>query len=218
MPEYRVLYIDEDKTENHQFERSFVNDFLVETVDFDEITFEALSSRTEERDFDYLVVDFHLNEKSNCGFDGDSVIKDFLSKFPHFPAILLTNHDERAIESVEGLDVEKIRSKKEYINDEFKEAFIKRIKAKVDEYRRQNTEAQDRIQELINKKTSGQELTAEEEVEVIHLDTFLDEALDGNSREIPEEMKLMTNTSRLETLLRKTDNLIEKLKKYETFS
>ena len=215
MPEYKVLYVDEDKKENHQFERSFVDDFSVDTVNFDGITFESLISRLEDRDFDYLVVDFHLNEKSNCGFDGDQVVKDFVSKFPHFPVMLLTNHDERAIESVAELDVERIRSKKEYTNEEFKEAFTKRIKAKIDEYRKQNSDAQERIQALIDKKKAGQELTAEEEAEVIQLDTFLDETLDGQSRDIPDDMKLMTNTQRLETILKKTDDLIEKLKEYE---
>ena len=215
MPEYKVLYVDEDKKENHQFERSFVDDFSVDTVNFDGITFESLISRLEDRDFDYLVVDFHLNEKSNCGFDGDQVVKDFVSKFPHFPVMLLTNHDERAIESVAELDVERIRSKKEQTNEEFKEAFTKRIKAKIDEYRKQNSDAQERIQALIDKKKAGQELTAEEEAEVIQLDTFLDETLDGQSRDIPDDMKLMTNTQRLETILKKTDDLIEKLKEYE---
>ena len=216
MDEYRVLYIDEDVTENNRFERNFVNDFTVATVDFNGITLDSLNARLDERDFDYLVVDFHLNEKSGCGFDGDVVLQGFLAKFPDFPGILLTNNGEAAIENVKDLDVEKIRSKKEYLTDEFKEVFTKRIKAKIDEYKKKNTDAQERIKELIAKKADGTDLTAEEEAEVVQLDTFLDESLAGDAHQIPEEMKQMTNTTRLETLLAKTDELIEKLKKYET--
>jgi DNA-binding NarL/FixJ family response regulator len=218
MPEHKVLYVDEDPAENNRFTRSFVNDFVVDTVDFEGITFDQLAAQLEEKDFDYLVVDYHLNEKSNCGFDGDAVIKNFVAKFPHFPTMLLTNHDEGAIEGIADFDVEKIRSKKEYTSDEFKVAFTKRMKAKIDEYKKQNTEAQERVQQLIEKKNSGQELTAEEEVEVIRLDTFLDETLGAESPKIPDEMKSTTNTQRLETILEKTDSLIEKLKEYETLS
>lgn len=213
--DYKVLYVDEDKAENNRFVRRFVDDFSVETVDFEGITFDNLANRLEEKDFDYLVVDFQLNEKSNCGFDGDAVIKDFLSKFPHFPVMLLTNHDEGAIEGVAGLDVEKIHSKKEYTSDDFKAAFAKRMKAKIDDYKKQITEAQERVQHLISKKSSGEELTADEEAEIIRLDTFLDETLGAETRTIPAEMKSMTNTQRLETILEKTDRLIEKLKEYE---
>lgn len=215
--EYRVLYIDEDPRENNRFERNFVNDFDVSTVDFEGITLETLSSQLEERNFDYLIVDFHLNEKSGCGFNGDEVLQGFLTKFPDFPAMLLTNYGEVAIEQVKDFDAEKIRSKKEYLTDEFKQVFTMRVKAKIDEYRNKNSEAQIRIEELLAKKaTPGQELTAEEENELIQLDSFLDESIAGDARKIPEEMKSMTNTNRLETLLNKTDELIEKLKKYET--
>ena len=216
MTKYTILYIDDDSAENHHFERSFYDEFNIDTVDFEGITKESLNADLSEKDFDYLIVDYHLNEKTNCGFNGDEVLINFLSNFPHFPVMLLTNHDERAIESVMGLDVEKIHSKKEYSDSDLKEAFVKRIYAKITEYKSKESEAQERIIGFIKKKASGEELTAIEEDEAIQLDKFLDETLDGKSRIIPEEIKKSTNRTRIESLLNKTDELIERLKKYET--
>ncbi len=164
---------------------------------------------------DYKVVDYHLNDMSGCGFDGDAALKDFLKRFPHFPSMLLTNQDEGAIESVKGFDVEKVRSKKEYLTDELRPAFSARIKAKADQYKQDIKDAEEKLQQLAEKKASDTGLSADEEDESIRLDDFLDETLDADARSIPKEIISNTNDARLGELLAKTDDLIEKLKKYE---
>lgn len=214
--EYRIFYIDDEKIHSDSFIRNLSDDFTIETVDFNGITLDSLITTLDERNFDYLVVDYTLNEMSGCGFDGDDILIDFTKKFPHFPVMLLTSFDDRAITNIEGFDPEKIHNKNEYTDERFKEAFIKRIKAKIDEYKSQNREAEDRIVEILGKSSADEELTAEEESDLIRFDTFLDESLSGDLPKIPAEMKEMTNTKRLETLLSKTDDLIERLKKYET--
>lgn len=217
MSDYSILYIDEETTDNHQFERKMSEEFDVSTVDFTDITFEKLTSDLMEKDFDYLIVDYHLNDKSGCGFNGDEVIKEFVGKFPHFPTMLLTNHDQHAVDSVEGLDVDTIHNKKEYVDEERREVFIKRIKAKIDNYRDEIKGAEERIAALIEKKRSGSDLTANEEQEIVDLDTLLDETL-GGDRSIPDDIKSPTNALRIESLLSKTDDLIARLKEYENIS
>jgi DNA-binding NarL/FixJ family response regulator len=210
-----IFYVDEELTDSHQFERKLGEDFNVSTVNFEGLTFESLVEQLSEKDFDYLIVDYHLNEKSNCGFNGDEVIKAFLEKFPRFPTMLLTNHDQHAVDSAEGLDVDTIHNKKEYIEDERREVFIKRINAKISQYREANEEAETKIILLIQKRQSGEDLTANEEDELIKLDAYLDETLAAESPVIPDDIKTPTNAKRITELLEKTDSLIDRLNQYE---
>lgn len=217
MSEYKVLYIDDEKTDSDQFERNLTGELTVQTIDFINTSYDEIVSFLEKKDFDYLIVDYHLHEKSNCGFNGDKIVVEFAIKFPHFPVMLLTNYDNQALTNVEGFDLEKIHSKREYIDDHIKEAFVKRIKRKVDEYRSSVQHAEERIEELAEKKNSGEILNAEEEDEVIKLDTFLDEVLSGESKKIPNQIK-ETNEEKIHLLLEKTSNLISKLENYEKVS
>jgi hypothetical protein len=211
---YTILYIDEEKTALHSFERALGTDFEIKSVDFTDLTLEKLILILDERDFDYLVIDFNLNEKSGCGFNGDDVLADFTKKFPHFPVMLLTNFDDQAVVSIQGFDTEKIHNKKEYGDEALKDAFIKRIKRIIDDYKKQNTNAEARIAALIQKKASGEVLNAAEEEEAIKLDTFLDEVLDGEAKKIPDQIK-ESNEEKIGLLLDKTDTLITKLEEYE---
>ncbi len=214
----KVMYIDEDEGEIRQFKRKFIDVFEVETVDFSDIQFSNLIDKLSEKEFDYLIVDYHLNEKSGCGFDGDAVLIDFLRRFPHFPTMLLTNQDQGAIESVKGLDIEKVRSKKEYLSDELRPAFSARIIAKVEQYQNDIKEAEEKLEQLAQKRATDIGLSADEEDESIRLDDFLDEILDADARGIPKEVLTSTNDTRLGELLTKTDDLINRLKAYEDIS
>lgn len=209
-----VLYIDDDPVDNDQFIRHFDLDFEIRTIDFADITLDKLLEELDEGGFDYVIVDYHLNDKSACGFNGDEVLNSFLAKFPRFPAMLLTNHDEQALEKARDLDVEKIQSKKDYINN--KDIFIKRIKLKIDQYHQKNKEYEDQIIDLLNKKNSEQELTANEENDLIKLDNLVEETLGLDAHKVPKNIMFSkTNTKKLDSLLKKTDQLIDTLKAYE---
>jgi hypothetical protein len=215
---YTVMYVDDDLTEVRQFKRHLSTYFEIETIDFNDITVDKIHSDLDDKNFDYLIVDYHLNDKTGCGFDGDVVLKDFLGKFPHFPAMLLTNQDEGAIESVKGLDVEKVRSKKEYLSDGLDKPFGARIRAKIDQYKQEIADAETKLAELVEKRAKGDSLSADEEDESIRLDDFLDDTLDAKAKSVPKEVISSTNDSRVGELLNKTDELIERLKKYENVS
>lgn len=214
MSKNTILYIDDEITHTHQFERGLSDDFEIQTIDFNNLTEEVLASRLDERSFDYLIVDYHLHEKSNCGFNGDKVVVEFSRKYPHFPVMLLTNYDNQAITNIVGFDLEKIHSKHEYTDEHLKDAFVKRINRKVKEYRELIKNAEEKIELLIKKKADGEVLDALEEEEIIELDSFLDEILDGESKKIPDQIK-ETNEEKISSLLDKTDKLITKLEEYE---
>ncbi|MFA7285401.1 MAG: hypothetical protein WC011_00935 [Candidatus Paceibacterota bacterium] len=215
MENYTLMYIDEESAEMDRMERNLGSDFEIKNIDFTDITFDKLTTILDKREFDYLIVDFNLNERSNCGFNGDDVLVNFTKKFPHFPVMLLTNFDHRAVASVKNIDTEKIHNKKEHSDTDLKMAFIKRIKGKIIEYKERNSQAETRAEELIHKKNSGAEMNINEEEELIKLDTFLDEVTAGDASIIPSQMKELSNETKLLSLLEKTDALISKLENYE---
>lgn len=216
MENYTLMYIDDSSDDTNRLIRNLSSEFEIKTIDLTGHTLDSLMEILDAKDFDYLVVDYTLNERLNCGFNGDEVLINFSKKFPHFPIMLLTNFDHRAIVSIKDIDTEKIHNKKEYTDDELKNGFIKRIQGKITDYKQKNEYAETRIAELIQKKTTGTPLDITEEEELLKLDTFLDETLAGDATRIPDQVLEGTNESKLVALLEKTDALINKLEAYET--
>lgn len=212
---YKIIYIDDESTDIHRFERDMDGVFDVKTIQIvaDTVLGELIESLTAST-FDYLIVDFHLNDKTNCGYNGDAILKGFLEKLPHFPAMLLTNFDESAIKTAKDLDVDKIHSK--FSNEDEMRLFVTRVETKIEQYQSQKQNASSRLIEL-KQKASSAALTANEEEEALELDTFLEETLDAKSPDLAKSI-LSSNGSRLDALLTKTDSLIETLKEYENIS
>lgn len=210
------MYIDDSSDDTNRLIRHLSSEFEIKTINLEGHTIVSLMEILDAKDFDYLIVDYTLNERLNCGFNGDEILINFSKKFPHFPIMLLTNFDHRAIVSIEDIDTEKIHNKKEYTDDELKNGFVKRIQGKVTDYKRKGEHAETRISELLLKRNSGTSLDITEEEELLKLDTFLDETLAGDATRIPDQVLEKTNETKLVALLEKTDALINKLEAYET--
>lgn len=212
---YKIIYVDDEPTDIHRFERDMDGVFDVKTFQIVGSTIlEDLVEELTTSTFDYLIVDFHLNDKTNCGYNGDAILKAFLEKLPHFPAMLLTNYDESAIKTAKDLDVDKIHSK--FSNEDETRLFVTRVETKIEQYQKQKEVASSRLIEL-KEKANSETLTINEEEEALELDTFLEETLDAQSPDLAKSI-LSTNGSRLDRLLQKTDLLIEKLEQYENIS
>lgn len=213
---YKIVYIDDEPSDIHKFERDMENIFDVEPLQVvRETALDDLVTQLTNATFDYLIVDFHLTDKTNCGYNGDEILKGFLDKLPHFPAMLLTNFDESAIKSAKDLDVDRIHSK--FSSEDELRVFVTRVETKIEQYQVRRKAANDRLIQLKEKASTDNGLTVNEEEEALELDTFLEETLDAQSPELAKSI-LSTNSSRLDTLLEKTDALIEKLKGYESIS
>jgi DNA-binding NarL/FixJ family response regulator len=214
-----ILYIDDEPEAVNRFKRNTAqSDFIIKSIDFNVITRDDVLLLVEQRDFDFLIVDYTLNEKTGCAFNGDEILSDFIKKFPHFPAILLTNHGEEAIASSESINPEIIHSKGETIEPDIIPTFIARIKKRIEEYKQSITDAEQRAVSLIYKKNSGEELNINEEEELIKLDAFLDDIIGADSSIVPDQMKELSNDNKIAELLNKTDILLEKLQSYEEVS
>ena len=210
---HKIIYIDDDIAEINIFERNVRYRFEVEAITISkDIILDDLVTRLIDSQFEYLIIDFHLNDKANCGYNGDDVLKHFLEKLPHFPVMLLTNYDMDAIETAKKLDADKIYSKPS--KEDEKDLLFSRIKTKIEQYAKRKEEANRRLLELRNKKLNSEELTANEEEEALELDTFLEQTLDPKAPYLAKST-WSTNSPRIEKLLQKTDSLIKILENYE---
>lgn len=205
-----ILYIDDQDRDLHRLQRALDGQFEVKTINPRGIAFQELMVSLKEKDFDYLIVDYRLNN-SGCGYDGDEIAKAFSREFPHFPLMLLTTHENGALEEVAGFDLTKIRPKK----DIGKETFPLLIRRQIEKYNNDAEEKATELEQLIDRRQSGVELNAEEEDNLLKLDVFLEEVLGIDSPDVPEHLRHPSNDAKITALLNKTDALIAKLERYE---
>jgi len=208
-----VCYIDEEERDIDSFVFAMEPYFNVKDIHVtQDLDIDELLVRIREEKFDYLIVDYYLNEYSGAGYRGDQVIIDFLAEFKDFPVMLLTSDDKRAINMSEGIDVEIIHDKTEYSEDV--ETFVERATKKIDQYKTKQVNAEAELLAII-KKSSQAQLTAEEEERRNELDTFLDESLDGSSKAVTITEKNTSNAEKLTALIDKTDALIARINSNE---
>jgi len=218
MSKYRVFYIDDDASEVREVTRSLEKTDELEVVGYvikSETSFDEVSSLLNEGKFDYLLVDYMLNEKTGWGKNGNEVLEWFLDKYPHFPAIVVTSNELKAIEEVDNIDAEKIRSKNEY-DDEGDGSFVARIVSKIKRYQSSVEVAENRVIEL-KKKADGAELNASEADDYVKFDRFLQETLGGKVINIPDDI-IYRDGEKLNDLLNKTDKLIAMIENNEEIS
>lgn len=212
-----ILYIDDEDNEIRKLKRNFKGSFLVESITITaNSSLDEILNRLDEGGFDYLIVDFNLNEKTGCGFEGGAILSKYLSKYPHFPSMMLTSFEPAALHEAKHIDVEKIRGKIEYHSPSTKEAFIKRVQAKVEQYKNNINEAEQSILNL-KKVADERELTAEEAQSYINNDRFLQETLGASVLNIPSDV-IYKDGDKLSELLKETEELIRLIKKNETVS
>jgi len=100
-----------------------------------------LIERLKAVQFDYLVVDYHLNQAIRLSYDGDAVIKSFTAIFKDFPCMLLSSDGKGAVTESEGVSADLVRDKSEISNLDNREVFVGRIEKRVLQYKTRLTEA-----------------------------------------------------------------------------
>lgn len=208
-----ICYVDEEARDIDSFIFAMEPYFKVKDIHVQSSTeFTTLLDEILTEKFDYLIVDYYLNEYSAVGYTGDDVILEFSRRYKEFPVMLLTSDDKRAINMAEGIDVEIIHDKREYSEDV--DTFVERVNKKIDKYNKDQATAEEELIAL-NQKAQDSELTAVEEQRRNELDSFLDESLGAAAKTVTLTEKETTNALRLTELIDKTDALIQKLSKDE---
>ena len=209
---YKVAYIDEVDRDIRSFKRSVL---LRANVKFDVITVKPKSSIEDtvsevfEQYADAVVADFRLSEEDpKVHYNGSDVIKQVLETRKDFPVFILTSFEDDAIDK--GFDVNIVYEKKDIQSDS---NFFNRVITQIKKHKAKIESAEIRLLELIEKK-KNEPLLQSEEKEFLDLDILIEGSLDKRAI-IPDDLKINSNTERLESILKKADEIIKEVKNKE---
>jgi len=218
MSKFKVAYIDELEEDTREFQR-FADDFfevipIIPVGDLD-----ALLALIIENHVDAVVVDHNLIEYDTThtiNYEGNDVVDKILETYNDFPVFVLTSYDEEAIDKNEDAKIV-FEKKIMFASQEQEDAFEAGIKFKklifkqIEKYRSRVADWEKTLLELIE-KGQKEKLDADEEVEVIRLDSLIEKALDKRIA-VPDKIKKDIEEDKLGNLLKKVDELSQKLGK-----
>lgn len=212
---YKILFIDEEKRQQDEFA-----DFMDHYQDRVELiccyplsTLVETIAMIDELHPDAIVSDFKLNEikddiKYNVSFDGSELMDAYLDERPGFPCFVLTSFDDQAIYRSHDLNIVYLKRDLHPSKDD-KITFADRIIQKIVSYQAEISNAQERLNVLMELRRNNQ-ATSKDEQELIELDSFLERSL-GKKTQVPAGMKDLSNMNRLNELIEKADAILAKL-------
>jgi len=207
---YKVAYIDEVDVDIRSFKRSVFlranTKFEVIVVkpkdDIDETVKEILSSSV-----DAVVSDFKLSEEApTVHYNGSDIIKAILKIREDFPVFILTSFEQDAEDK--GSDVNIVYEKVE-VQESPK--FFDKVVLQIKKHKAKIESAEIRIIEL-KKQQQYSSLTMSEEQELLDLDSIVSKSLDKRGF-IKEDIRVSSNTDRLQELIKKADDIIDAINK-----
>ena len=199
---FRIGYIDDDPAEIRRFKRFARNDFDVVTYELNEnTTLESLFREVLESGVSALVIDYDLKDKEFVRFNGEEIVDKINEELHNFPLIIFTAYEDEALDAVEDPN---IVYEKEGMGDE-KQTLLKRIRIKIDSYRKNLDESEEELLKL-TEKSDREGLSAWEEDRMIELDNFLEKSVSKRDK-IPSAWKRPGGLEKLNELVRKTDEL-----------
>ena len=159
-----------------------------------------------EGDIDAVVTDFDLRDKGDSAtYYGDEVIEGILKIKPDFPVFIFTSVEPQALEHAQS--VYYVYDKK-LMNDKEK-TFLSKIEKEIKNYYDRITKWKKDFAELKLKKIKNK-ISAKEEEYLIELDNLLEKAINQKTS-IASQIK-SDQKETLETLLKKTDEILEQVK------
>ncbi|MCY4160837.1 MAG: hypothetical protein OXC92_07125 [Flavobacteriaceae bacterium] len=207
---YKVVYIDEVDSEIRSFKRSVklrANEKFDISVVKPKPTIESTVSEIINQFADAVVADFRLSEEApEVHYNGSTIIEEILKIRKDFPVFILTSFEDDAIDK--GFDVNIVYQKKDILSNS---KFFDRVVNQIKKHRVKIKNAETRTLELIKKREQKQ-LSQQEEYELLELDQFIEERLDQRGL-ITKDLKTITNSKRLKSLLDKADKILEEIKK-----
>ena len=212
---YKILFIDEEKSQQDEF-ADFMDHYLdrVELICCYPLSTQVDTiAMIDELHPDAIVSDFKLNDikddiKYNVSFDGSELMDAYLDERPGFPCFVLTSFDDEAIYRSHDLNIVYLKRDLHPSKDD-KITFADRIIQKIVSYHAEISNAQERLNDLMELRRNNQ-ATSKDEQELIELDSFLERSL-GQKTQVPAGMKELSNMNRLNELIGKADAILAKL-------
>ncbi|WP_296385364.1 hypothetical protein [Winogradskyella sp.] len=207
---YKVAYIDEVDSDIRSFKRSVLlranTKFEVIVIkpndDINETVKEILASSV-----DAIVSDFKLSEEApTVHYNGSDIIKAILDIREDFPVFILTSFEQDAEDK--GSDVNIVYEK---VDVQESSKFFDKVILQIKKHKAKIESAEIRILDL-KKKQEEDSLTMSEEQELLDLDSLVSKSLDKRGY-IKEDIRISSNTDRLQELIKKADDIIDAINK-----
>lgn len=216
MSKYKVAYIDEAAEDMREFQR-FAEDFfeiipITPVGELDDLHTMILENHVDAVVVDHNLIEYDTTHKIN--YEGNDVVNKIVETQNDFPVFVLTSYDEEAIDKNEDAKIV-FEKKIMFASPEQPEAFEAGIKFKkliniqIEKYRQRIADWESKLLSLIE-KSKKEKLDADEEAEVIRLDSLIEKALDKRMT-VPDTIKKGIEEDKLGNLLKKVDELTKKL-------
>jgi len=213
---YKVVYIDEqpddianfkDYVESINTKENFEVIDLLPSPDLPSMVDAILQESP-----DAIVTDFMLNEykvafNHNVPYNGVDLVKEYQAIREGFPCFVLTSFDMDAIHESDDVNIVYIKNLLHAGHSQANIKFLERVEAQISHYKTRIREAEKNLAELLKRKRTGT-ATVQDEEEIIRLDHFLEKSVDRR-RAVPETLKTISNTERLDNILSKVDELLK---------
>jgi hypothetical protein len=217
---YKILFIDEQQGDIDDFKDYVDATTTTEQIEVvAEYPLESLDEMIElilKHNADAVITDFMLNEyketiKYNVPYNGVQLVKELTSIREGFPCFVMTSFDDNAIKESEDVNIVYI---KDILHNSEKATnakanFLERVESQINHYKSKIQEAEKELYRLVEIRNAGK-ATIDEENEIIRLDHLVEIAIDKKSS-IPEQYKSLSNTDRLNQILSKVDDLLNKV-------
>jgi len=219
---YKLLFIDEEKKSLEHFEDyvdgSRYKEELHLLTQYPLRTIDEMIEHITKVSPDALIVDHVLNEKKadifkhygvkhyNIDYNGAELVMRFQEIRANFPCFILTAVDDRAIEQSDDVNVVYIKEVMHHRSITAKTTFLDKVIRQIEHYKSKIENAQNELQELLRLRQSGRADIKTEE-RIIELDNFLEKSIDARAS-IPPELKTLSLSSKLDSIIEKMDSLL----------
>ena len=217
MSEYTILFIDEEQDWINSIANSLErNDEGIEIrmlaiKPVNNNTKDNILSQIDEEKFDYLIVDYYLNQNVNLDFNGEDLLVAFRENHPTIPAMLLSSDRDRAFGDTSVTDPYHICDKED-VDESF---FVNNIKKAIDIHNMQLSDWENELSQLAEKEKS-EGLRDKEYSRLIELDSLLEKAIGDQHTSISKDLKQPKNQEYLKGILKETDLLLNEIRKNGT--
>lgn len=206
----KLIYIDEEEEEFHNFQRFAANDFNV-IWQIPEQELQESVTNILENNPDMLIIDFRLNEyKPDVCYDGIELADAIHNVKFDLPCLILTSHTDDAMD--QSLEPNTIHFKGELNNKDSKELLLITIKRNITVYHQKIEDSTQEHSKLLEKLTNEGGLTNSEESRLTELDEYL-EKITNNSQSIPASLKKNLLSGQLNELIEDTRKLLKQAKR-----
>lgn len=200
---YKVGYLDEDEIWMALVRKKLSSDFDIYLIDIP-ITLEGIWEYIQNKKLDALVVDFQLFDSGKVAFDGNDVVQAITAHNQHFPIIVLTAHENRALDELDNVLI--IKGKR-MINDSNElPNFIKMLNALIKSYKTKLADSQQTVLELQKKDV----LNEHEESILFNAQRFIAETCKDDT--VSPNQFSIGYSKQLQELLDTANNLLNELK------